>query len=77
MIERTQPTYDHTEASRRETMLVISGDKPMSHYAGRPYLFVTFDGDTLEGVTAIDDKDRIIVRFSDGRWAYANTRWAE
>jgi len=62
--------------SRRETVLTIEGDRPLSDYAGLPYLFVTYEGDTIEGVTEVDGY-RLIVRFADGRWAFASYQWAE
>lgn len=61
----------------RETTITIDGALPMSTYAGRPYLFVTYEGDTIEGVTEVDDAQRLVVRFADGRWAYARTEWAD
>jgi hypothetical protein len=65
-----------TPIKRRETVISIEGDRPLSDYAGQPYLFVTYEGDTIEGVTEVDGY-RLIVRFADGRWAYASTQWAE
>lgn len=68
--------YDPNEATARETTIVISGEKPMSYYVGRPYSFVTYEGDTIEGTTDVDDSGSLIVQFPSGKWAYARTRWA-
>ena len=68
------------QRTRRESSISIDGGRPLTDYVGRPYCFVTYDGDTIEGTTELVNErlphvpvpvERLIVRFADGSWAYA------
>lgn len=50
----------------------ISPDYPTSAYAGIPATHTTYEGDVLEGVTDTDRYGRLVIRFPDGTWAFAD-----
>ena len=62
-----------TATTATETRIQTSGYQPLADYAGRPYTHVSWEGEVREGVTEVS-RDRLIVRFADGRWAFAMTQ---
>lgn len=63
------------------TEILMDPDRPMSDYVGLAASVITYEGETLTGITEEGSGPgighRLIVRFPDGRWAYADARWSK
>lgn len=60
-----------------ETVIECDPNLPISTYTGLPYVMTSYVGETLEGVTALNERDQLIARFPDGRWVYADYTWKD
>lgn len=59
-----------------QTILDIDPEhEGFSDFVGEPYTFITYTGSVMVGVVELDARGVPIVRFPDGRWAYANYRY--
>ena len=58
------------------TTIIVDPNRPLAASAGLSYQHTTDEGVVLDGVTEVDSSDRLIVRFPDGRWAFASIEYA-